>query len=359
MCANLSGWTRARPGRRAPVRVPWPPRADRTAARLARAALVEYGVGDARLTPAARAQHDRRVDGCGGPPCCGSTARRPHARDDRARRWHGCRRCARHRLGVPEPVAAREARSPCSPMRPGARAARVRPRSLPSRGASSTSVYPANLRASRASGGAAGARRSRGAAGWLRAAARRHADDGGEGGGDRSAPAPPGTESSPRARTPTGAAARRGSSFTAPTRRSSPPRSTSCGPRPGARGAAGRAGLIHGDLHQENYLFERGTARAIDFDDCGWGFFLYDVAVTLSEIEGRPRYAELRDALLDEYAGRRSLPANADEPRRARDPPPDPAADLGDRVARTRRVPRGLAEPGARASRRARGERRR
>jgi len=75
----------------------------------------------------------------------------------------------------------------------------------------------------------------------------------------------------------------------------------------------GTAGLIHGDLHQENYLFERGAARAIDFDDCGWGFFLHDVAVTLSELEGRPRYAELRDALLDEYAGRRSLPANADD----------------------------------------------
>jgi len=75
----------------------------------------------------------------------------------------------------------------------------------------------------------------------------------------------------------------------------------------------GTAGLIHGDLHQENYLFERGTARAIDFDDCGWGLFLYDVAVTLSELEGRPRYAELRDALLDEYAARRSLPAYADD----------------------------------------------
>jgi hypothetical protein len=35
--------------------------------------------------------------------------------------------------------------------------------------------------------------------------------------------------------------------------------------------------------------------------------------VTLSELAGRPRYAELRDALLDEYAGRRSLPANADD----------------------------------------------
>jgi Ser/Thr protein kinase RdoA (MazF antagonist) len=29
-------------------------------------------------------------------------------------------------------------------------------------------------------------------------------------------------------------------------------------------------GLIHGDLHQDNYLFHRGDLRAIDCDDCGW-----------------------------------------------------------------------------------------
>jgi Ser/Thr protein kinase RdoA (MazF antagonist) len=33
----------------------------------------------------------------------------------------------------------------------------------------------------------------------------------------------------------------------------------------------GMAGLIHADLHVENVLFHRGVARAIDFDDCGWG----------------------------------------------------------------------------------------
>jgi Ser/Thr protein kinase RdoA (MazF antagonist) len=70
----------------------------------------------------------------------------------------------------------------------------------------------------------------------------------------------------------------------------------------------GAFGLIHGDLHHENVLFHRGEARAIDFDDCGWGFHLYDLAVTLCELEGRPRYDELRDALLDAYAQTRRLP---------------------------------------------------
>jgi Ser/Thr protein kinase RdoA (MazF antagonist) len=74
----------------------------------------------------------------------------------------------------------------------------------------------------------------------------------------------------------------------------------------------GNAGLVHADLHQENYLFKHGNAQAIDFDDCGWSFFLHDLAVTLSELEGRPRYDELRAALLDEYAGLRPLPERAE-----------------------------------------------
>jgi len=68
------------------------------------------------------------------------------------------------------------------------------------------------------------------------------------------------------------------------------------------------SGLVHGDLHPENVLFHRDEARAIDFDDCGWGFWLYDAAVALWELEGRPRYPEYRAALLEAYARRRSLP---------------------------------------------------
>ena len=47
----------------------------------------------------------------------------------------------------------------------------------------------------------------------------------------------------------------------------------------------GSFGLIHSDLHCENFLFHNGVVRAIDFDDCGWGFHLYDLAVTLWELE--------------------------------------------------------------------------
>ncbi len=68
--------------------------------------------------------------------------------------------------------------------------------------------------------------------------------------------------------------------------------------------------LIHADLHPGNLLFQRDQVGAIDFDECGWGCFLYDLAVTLSELRSRPAYAELRQALLQGYRQVRPLPAD-------------------------------------------------
>jgi Ser/Thr protein kinase RdoA (MazF antagonist) len=67
-------------------------------------------------------------------------------------------------------------------------------------------------------------------------------------------------------------------------------------------------GLIHADLHLDNVLFQDGQIRVIDFDDCGWGYPLYDVAVELTEITQRPDYDRLSDALLGSYASVRPLP---------------------------------------------------
>jgi Ser/Thr protein kinase RdoA (MazF antagonist) len=67
-------------------------------------------------------------------------------------------------------------------------------------------------------------------------------------------------------------------------------------------------GLIHADLHQENYLFHQGRVRAIDFDDCGWGHFVYDLAVTLGELQHLPDSDALRAGLLRGYRAVRPLP---------------------------------------------------
>ncbi len=71
-----------------------------------------------------------------------------------------------------------------------------------------------------------------------------------------------------------------------------------------------RVGLIHADLHLDNALFHAGGIRLIDFDDCGFGFRLYDVAVALWELRHRPDYPVFRDALVAGYTRHRSLPAD-------------------------------------------------
>ena len=67
-------------------------------------------------------------------------------------------------------------------------------------------------------------------------------------------------------------------------------------------------GLIHADLHLENALFDGDAVRLIDFDDCGLGYWLYDLAVPLWEYRDRDDYPAIRAALLDGYGSRRALP---------------------------------------------------
>jgi Ser/Thr protein kinase RdoA (MazF antagonist) len=60
-------------------------------------------------------------------------------------------------------------------------------------------------------------------------------------------------------------------------------------------------GLIHGDLHQENYFFHQGQVRAIDFDDCGYGHYLYDIAVTFFNLDGHGSVSVLKESFLEGY----------------------------------------------------------
>jgi Ser/Thr protein kinase RdoA (MazF antagonist) len=70
-------------------------------------------------------------------------------------------------------------------------------------------------------------------------------------------------------------------------------------------------GLIHGDLGVDaNVLFHKGEARAIDFDDSGTGYWIYDLAVALEHCREDAAYPDYRDALLEGYREGRPLPEN-------------------------------------------------
>ena len=62
-----------------------------------------------------------------------------------------------------------------------------------------------------------------------------------------------------------------------------------------------RYGLIHADLRLTNLLLHKGETRVIDFDDCGMGWYLHDLAAAISFVEHHPRAAEWVDNWLKGY----------------------------------------------------------
>ncbi len=73
-------------------------------------------------------------------------------------------------------------------------------------------------------------------------------------------------------------------------------------------------GLIHADMRLANLLrdgAEPGGLHVIDFDDCGFGWYLYDLAASLSFIEHHPEVPELIDAWVGGY--RTEAPLSARE----------------------------------------------
>ncbi|MEO5758143.1 MAG: phosphotransferase [Mesorhizobium sp.] len=69
-------------------------------------------------------------------------------------------------------------------------------------------------------------------------------------------------------------------------------------------------GLIHADLVRENVLIHDGAIRIIDFDDCGFGWHMYDLAVALYQNRDEAMYPLIEAALLDGYRSRRELTAD-------------------------------------------------
>ena len=60
-------------------------------------------------------------------------------------------------------------------------------------------------------------------------------------------------------------------------------------------------GLIHADLRLANLMVNGNTLTAIDFDDCGFGWWAYDLASALSFIETDPRLPDLIAAWVEGY----------------------------------------------------------
>jgi Ser/Thr protein kinase RdoA (MazF antagonist) len=69
--------------------------------------------------------------------------------------------------------------------------------------------------------------------------------------------------------------------------------------------------LIHADAHPANVLVSASQLGLIDFDDCAWGWPMFDVAVALRSAWGEPHFAPVRDRFLAGYAARRALPDDA------------------------------------------------
>ena len=62
-----------------------------------------------------------------------------------------------------------------------------------------------------------------------------------------------------------------------------------------------RFGLIHADLRVTNLIVDNDTVAIIDFDDCGFSWFLYDLAATLTLYEDAPNVDELIGSWVDGY----------------------------------------------------------
>jgi Ser/Thr protein kinase RdoA (MazF antagonist) len=72
-----------------------------------------------------------------------------------------------------------------------------------------------------------------------------------------------------------------------------------------------RFGLIHADLRLANLLVTEDDTRVIDFDDAGFGWFLYDLATAVSFMEERADLDRLLRAWVQGY--RTEAPLSAEE----------------------------------------------
>ncbi len=68
-----------------------------------------------------------------------------------------------------------------------------------------------------------------------------------------------------------------------------------------------RYGLVHADMRLANLLIDKDQIKLIDFDDCGFCWYLYDFAAAISFIEDSPTIPQLKMAWLAGYREIREL----------------------------------------------------
>ena len=68
-----------------------------------------------------------------------------------------------------------------------------------------------------------------------------------------------------------------------------------------------RFNLIHADMRLANLLIDKGSTRLIDFDDCGFGWLMYDFASAISFIEDSPNIPLFKSAWVKGYKSVRDL----------------------------------------------------
>jgi acetylornithine/succinyldiaminopimelate/putrescine aminotransferase/Ser/Thr protein kinase RdoA (MazF antagonist) len=64
-------------------------------------------------------------------------------------------------------------------------------------------------------------------------------------------------------------------------------------------------GLIHADLLPENILMKDGELRLIDFDDCGYGWYMFEMATSVFPRIAEPYFDTLVDAYVEGYRSQR------------------------------------------------------
>lgn len=69
--------------------------------------------------------------------------------------------------------------------------------------------------------------------------------------------------------------------------------------------------VIHADLHPGNVLANGNALTVIDFDDAGWGWHLYDIAVALVRYQSDPYFKDFKNAFVQGYRTHRDLAGEA------------------------------------------------